>query len=139
MNLEIYFLKWGITINLIIFSFTEMATDNYVENSFWNFDTLFVPQQHPARDSQDTFFVSSPASSINLPLEYVSKVQQMHMEGGHGSLGYRAPWSIEEAHKNVLRTHTTAVSARMLYALSKEVPLTFLNYSLNFDQLNYSQ
>lgn len=35
-----------------------MAANNYVENSFWNFDALFVPQKHPARDSQDTFFIS---------------------------------------------------------------------------------
>ena len=29
-----------------------------VETSFWNFDALFVPQDHPARDMQDTFFVA---------------------------------------------------------------------------------
>ena len=40
-------------------SFSEMPTNNYVESSFWNFDSLFQPQQHPARDAHDTFFVSS--------------------------------------------------------------------------------
>lgn len=30
----------------------------YVESSFWNFDALFQPQQHPARDSHDTFFIA---------------------------------------------------------------------------------
>jgi len=39
-------------------SFTEMPTNNFVESSFWNFDALFQPQQHPARDAHDTFFVS---------------------------------------------------------------------------------
>lgn len=38
--------------------FQEMPTNNYVENSFWNFDALFQPQQHPARDAHDTFFIS---------------------------------------------------------------------------------
>ncbi|GFW08980.1 phenylalanine--tRNA ligase alpha subunit A [Trichonephila clavipes] len=38
--------------------FTEMPTNNYIESSFWNFDALFQPQQHPARDLHDTFFVS---------------------------------------------------------------------------------
>lgn len=38
--------------------FQEMPTNNYVENSFWNFDALFQPQQHPARDAHDTFFLS---------------------------------------------------------------------------------
>ncbi|GCA65490.1 hypothetical protein KIPB_017242, partial [Kipferlia bialata] len=38
--------------------FEEMQTDRWVESSFWNFDTLFQPQQHPARDMHDTFFIS---------------------------------------------------------------------------------
>lgn len=38
--------------------FSEMPTNNYVESSFWNFDSLFQPQQHPARDAHDTFFLS---------------------------------------------------------------------------------
>ena len=36
--------------------FTEMPTNKFVESSFWNFDALFQPQQHPARDAHDTFF-----------------------------------------------------------------------------------
>ena len=43
---------------LIFHSFTEMPTNNFVESSFWNFDALFQPQQHPARDAHDTFFIS---------------------------------------------------------------------------------
>lgn len=38
-------------------SFTEMPTERFVESSFWNFDALFQPQQHPARDQHDTFFL----------------------------------------------------------------------------------
>jgi len=34
-----------------------MPTNNFVESSFWNFDALFQPQQHPARDQHDTFFL----------------------------------------------------------------------------------
>ena len=40
--------------------FEEMQTNKYVESSFWNFDALFQPQQHPARDAHDTFFARSP-------------------------------------------------------------------------------
>jgi phenylalanyl-tRNA synthetase alpha chain len=40
--------------------FEEMPTNRFVETGFWNFDALFVPQQHPARDQQDTFFISDP-------------------------------------------------------------------------------
>lgn len=35
-----------------------MPTSSFVESGFWCFDALFVPQQHPARDLQDTFYLS---------------------------------------------------------------------------------
>ncbi|KAI1709363.1 tRNA synthetases class II core domain (F) domain-containing protein [Ditylenchus destructor] len=99
--------------------FTEMPTNRYVESSFWNFDALFQPQQHPARDSHDTFFVSEPAVSTKFPEEYLEKVKKVHSKGGYGSVGYQYDWKIEEAQKNVLRTHTTAISARMLYQFAQ--------------------
>ena len=40
-----------------------MDTNNFVESSFWNFDTLFQPQAHPARDEHDTFFLKTPAKN----------------------------------------------------------------------------
>ncbi|QIW98361.1 hypothetical protein AMS68_003879 [Peltaster fructicola] len=43
--------------------FIEMPTARFVDSGFWNFDALFVPQQHPARDLQDTFYVSDPAEA----------------------------------------------------------------------------
>lgn len=100
--------------------FSEMPTNNYVESSFWNFDALFQPQQHPARDAHDTFFVSSPEKSYRFPEEYLERVKEVHSIGGYGSQGYRYDWKLEEAQKNLLRTHTTAVSARMLYKLANQ-------------------
>lgn len=108
--------------------FAEMPTNRYVESSFWNFDALFQPQQHPARDAHDTFFVSDPAVTDNLPVDYVNRVKKVHSEGGYGSQGYRYPWKLEEAQKNVLRTHTTAVSARMLYQLAQHKTFTAQKY-----------
>ena len=32
---------------LLLMGFQEMKTNQFVESSFWNFDTLFQPQQHP--------------------------------------------------------------------------------------------
>lgn len=34
---------------------------------------------------------------------------------------YNYEWKIEEAQKNILRTHTTAVSAKQLYLLAQQV------------------
>lgn len=100
-----------------------MPTNNYVENSFWNFDALFTPQKHPARDAQDTFFLSDPAVTTKFPEEYLEKIKQVHSTGAFGSIGYQYDWQLEETQKNVLRTHTTAVSTRMLYKLAQEVCL----------------
>ncbi|KAJ8040276.1 Phenylalanine--tRNA ligase alpha subunit A [Holothuria leucospilota] len=100
--------------------FSEMPTNNFIESSFWNFDALFQPQQHPARDSHDTFFISDPANAHEFPMDYLEKVKKVHSSGGYGSQGYKYDWKIEEAKKNILRTHTTAVSARMLYKLAQE-------------------
>jgi len=101
--------------------FTEMPTNNYIENSFWNFDALFVPQKHPARDAQDTFFISDPATSDKFPADYLERVKKAHQTGeGCQSQGYQYDWKLDETTKNVLRTHTTAVSARMLYKLAQQ-------------------
>lgn len=99
--------------------FEEMPTNNFVESSFWNFDALFQPQQHPARDSHDTFFLKEPALTQSLPEDYVKRVKDIHEVGGYDSIGYAYDWKREEAEKNLLRTHTTAVSSRMLYALAQ--------------------
>jgi len=100
--------------------FSEMITNKFVESSFWNFDALFQPQQHPARDAHDTFFISDPATSTNFPPDYLERVKKVHSEGGFGSQGYGYDWKIDEASKNLLRTHTTAVSARMLYEAAQK-------------------
>ena len=107
--------------------FEEMQTNKYVESSFWNFDALFQPQQHPARDEHDTFFISEPASTLEIPADYLERVRETHENGGAAladaykskSTGWRYDWSEEVSRTNLLRTHTTAVSSRTLYALAQ--------------------
>ena len=109
---------------LLNMGFEEMQTNRYVESSFWNFDTLFQPQQHPARDAHDTFFLDQPKESIisNKYKNYMKKVKKTHEEGGYGSIGWRYKWKESDAKKNLLRTHTTAVSSRTLFKLAQIKP-----------------
>lgn len=105
--------------------FEQMSTDRWVESSFWNFDALFQPQSHPARDAQDTFFVGGRYKGTNLnaiPTDLIEKVSGVHEKGDKElySRGYSYRWSLDEALKNVLRTHTTAVSARVLYEIGRK-------------------
>ena len=86
-----------------------------LESAFWNFDSLFQPQDHAAREMQDTFYVKNP-SECQLPNEYlVNSVATTHETGGNtNSEGWNYKWSREIAKQSVLRTHTTCLSTRFL-------------------------
>jgi phenylalanyl-tRNA synthetase alpha chain len=94
--------------------FTEIVSPQ-VESAFWDFDALFQPQDHPARDMQDTFYLERP-SKADLPEEaLVERVRRTHEDGGEtGSTGWGYTWSRERARQLVLRTHTTASTIRAL-------------------------
>ncbi|MCA9088682.1 MAG: phenylalanine--tRNA ligase subunit alpha [Planctomycetaceae bacterium] len=97
--------------------FTEVVSP-MVESSFWNFDALFQPQDHPARDMQDTFYMAEP-STAPLPEDetLVDRVRHAHEDGGDtGSEGWGYKWSPDRARQIVLRTHTTASTIRALAA-----------------------
>jgi len=92
--------------------FVEMGFEEMkgpeIQSSFWNFDALFQPQDHPARELADTFYLKGSAS---LPKDdaLVSRVKKIHEKYWGGE------WKEENAAKAVLRTHTTSVSASYLY------------------------
>ncbi len=89
--------------------FTEIKGE-IVQPSFWNFDALFQPQDHPAREMQDTFYLDSKA---DIP-DY-SRVKEMHESGGEvGSTGWGGSWDPEVARREVLRTHTTSITIKYL-------------------------
>jgi len=91
--------------------FTEIK-GNFVQSSFWNFDALFQPQDHPARDMQDTFYLDE---YMELEENYVRKVRETHLNGWvTGSTGWGGSWSLDTAKKLVLRTHTTAITIHHL-------------------------
>ncbi len=98
--------------------FQEMS-GNMVQTSFWNFDALFTAQDHPVRELQDTFYLGGEEEYGSLPSkELVKKIKAAHENGGDtGSSGWRYRWKEEEAKRNVLRTHTTVLSAHTLAAL----------------------
>lgn len=96
----------------------EEIVSPLVESAFWDFDVLFQPQDHPAREMQDTFYLAEPAA-VDLPerAEIVDSVRRAHEDGGStGSIGWQYKWNPEVARRAVLRTHTTATTARALAA-----------------------
>lgn len=90
--------------------FTEFH-GSIVQNSFWNFDSLYQPQDHPAREMQDTFHLRE---ETDLPAGW-EKVRDIHLTGGDtGSTGWGGTWSPDVARKCVLRTHSTSLSIQHL-------------------------
>ncbi|MEM0127976.1 MAG: phenylalanine--tRNA ligase subunit alpha [Thermoplasmatales archaeon] len=82
-----------------------------VETAFWNMDILFIPQDHPARDMQDTFYLDG-IGEVDPALS--RRVKKVHERGIRGSRGWQYPWSKEEASKLLLRTHTTVNTIRYI-------------------------
>ncbi len=108
--------------------FKEM-TGPILEVSFWNFDALYQPQDHPARDLADTFYIKTPEKGKLPNEEIIENVQKTHEYGWTcNSTGWQYKWDSEFAKKCVLRTHTTSLSARTLVALrNAELPAKFFS------------
>lgn len=87
--------------------FTEIEGP-LTQSSFWNFDALFVPQDHPAREIQDTFYLSDIAE------DHFASEGQIHSVSSAHKKGWKYEWNIAEAKRIVLRTHTTAVTIKYL-------------------------
>jgi len=94
----------------------EEIQGNYVESCFWNMDTLFIPQDHPARDLHDTLYLKNPKKVGVKEKKLIEIVAKVHEDGGiTSSDGWGYKFSNEEGLKALLRTHTTVNTIRYLY------------------------
>jgi phenylalanyl-tRNA synthetase alpha chain len=121
--------------------FAEVASP-MIESAFWNFDALFQPQDHPARDMQDTFYMRHPAETPLPDAKVVEPVRRTHEDGWEtGSEGWGYTWSPERSRQVVLRTHTTAATIRALAANPNPpgkffcVGWTYRNETISFKHL----
>jgi phenylalanyl-tRNA synthetase alpha chain len=102
--------------------FTEIRGP-FVETAFWNFDALFQPQDHPAREMMDTFYLANPKAGGLPKKNVVEAVAKTHENGWTtGSKGWGYKWSPEEAKRLVMRTHTTAETIKYLL-MHKKPPI----------------
>ena len=94
----------------------QLKNGEFVESAFWNFDSLFQPQDHAAREMQDTFYLKNPLT-CDLPDDALVKLTaETHETGADtGSIGWQYDWSEDIARQSVLRTHTTGISTKHLF------------------------
>ncbi len=94
--------------------FTEIEGP-VIRSSFWNFDVLFTPQDHPARDMHDTFYLKD-IKIEEKDTDIVNKVKSVHENGWiTGSTGWGYVWDQKAAWKALLRTHTTTITSEAIY------------------------
>jgi len=97
--------------------FKEMAGP-MIESCFWNMDIMWIPQDHPARDEQDTFYLDG---ECEIDKELLEKVKQMHETGLNKTHTLPGEFSCDISKKRLLRTHSTATTFRTLYELGKKL------------------
>ncbi|MGB2169018.1 MAG: phenylalanine--tRNA ligase subunit alpha, partial [Poseidonia sp.] len=104
--------------------FSELV-DDYVQSAGWNMDALFIPQDHPAREMQDTFYLDQP-TSIDLDEDVMQAWKAIHEHGGDtGSTGWGGSYSTDVSKRPLLRTHTTVNTIQYLARHPKEACRVF--------------
>ncbi len=108
---------------LVNLGFKEM-TGPTVELMFFNCDALFMPQDHPAREIHDIYFVNTrERGTLAKYAHLIGPVSKTHENGWKtGSTGWRYSYSRDEALKLILRSQGTALSARTLVSKELQIP-----------------
>lgn len=108
---------------LVNLGFKEM-TGPTVELMFFNCDALFMPQDHPAREIHDIYFIKTQErGSLAENERFMEPVSKTHENGWRtGSTGWKYSYSRDEALKLILRSQGTALSARTLVSKELQTP-----------------
>jgi phenylalanyl-tRNA synthetase alpha chain len=113
---------------LVELGFKEMTGTN-VETSFFNFDALYTPQDHPAREASGIYYVKQPEyGNTDNYKTTIEHVKETHENGWKtGSTGWRYKYSTKEAKRLILRGHGTCLSARTLLSKSLQIPSKYFS------------
>ncbi len=108
---------------LVALGFKEMVGPP-IELSFFNFDSLYTPQDHPAREIFGVYYVKSPKyGRVDTYKPIVENVKKTHEKGWKtGSTGWRYRFSLRVAQRLLLRAHGTSLSVRTLLSKDLEIP-----------------
>jgi phenylalanyl-tRNA synthetase alpha chain len=108
---------------LVALGFRE-AVGPLVETAFINCDCLYMPQNHPAREIHDLYYLKDPSrASLSQYGDLVKRVAETHENGWKtGSTGWRYKFSLDESSKLILRSHGTALSVRSMISKNLQIP-----------------
>jgi len=129
---------WEVKNKLVEMGFKEMD-GHLIETEFWNFDSLYQAQGHPARTWAQTYSLKYPKIGKLPDKKIMDRVKATHENGWEtGSTGWGYKWNPMKAMKLMPRAHTTASSARQL-AKGVKVPGKYFIIGRNFrpDVIDY--
>ncbi len=108
---------------LVELGFKEM-TGTAVETSFFNFDALYTPQDHPAREASGIYFVKQPEHGDTTQYNNIlQNIKKTHENGWKtGSTGWKYHYNTQQAKRLILRGHGTCLSARTLINKNLQIP-----------------
>ncbi len=97
----------------------EEAEGPILETEFWNNDVLFMPQDHPARSIHDALSVEgvvgrAPPEALLARVAAAHEGRPLPGEVSPIGPGWGGTYDVSVARRAVLRSQTTAVSARFL-------------------------
>jgi phenylalanyl-tRNA synthetase alpha chain len=112
---------------LVTLGFKEMI-GTAVETAFFNFDALYTPQDHPARELDGIYYVKNPEYGDLSHVEAMKRVKETHENGdATGSEGWGYKYSEQAARRLILRGHGTCLSARTLLSKELQVPSKYFS------------
>ncbi|OIO41121.1 phenylalanine--tRNA ligase subunit alpha [Candidatus Pacearchaeota archaeon CG_4_9_14_3_um_filter_31_7] len=92
---------------LIAMGFEEME-GNLIVSEFWNFDALFQPQFHVAREWTDNYNVKNKLKLEKIENRIISNVKNIHEKK------WNYKWSLNKAMNYILRPQGTIMSAKTI-------------------------
>ncbi len=131
------FLDW-VRYRLVGLGFEEMSGP-LIETEFWNMDALYMSQYHAARDIHDVYFIKSPRYAKSLDKKLLNAVKHAHEKGIDSSRGWEYQYDLKRAHRLILRSHCTVLSAKTL-ASKPNIPGRYFSISrcFRYDKIDSS-
>jgi len=104
-----------------------------VELGLFNNDLLYMPQDHPARDIHDIYFIKKEGGDLKDYKNILNKTEKVHEDGWEtGSKGWNYKFNKKKSSDVLLRSHTTAVSIRNLINKDLKIPGKYFTIDRNY-------
>ncbi len=104
----------------------EIKEGPSIESDWYNFTALNIDENHPARQTQDTFYMSSENNEKTLLRTQTSPVQIRMMEKGKPPFRFIAPGRTYRSEHDI--THTPMFHQIEILAIDKDINMSHLKY-----------